>query len=349
MIMELVYRQEHKQSLVTFGEPLNKAVPKDFARQRHVIILTNQKYYDRSFEKITQLFQHSLDIDWYICRNQLYSNNMQEFQDILAFLERFPRNRNYLFCSYGNEGVTALTGFLDQVSLFNSSYCCFSVSLRSLMKALVTRQEIVGRDGRPVLQVANLPERIFFDQTLTEAQGEGKLVDFLLLIRCGLVCSQSFLQELFQNFPEAQQVTSRSFVSLVPQLATFYQEQQSAIESYGKLFEQAFYETSQGHLLSANMKRFWGILFHLLWNQQCLPLDLDMVKFWRWLQRVGLPLRLPAAFSFTEYGIAVLKVAKDLPPTEIYHKIGQLAEKRYPTNEELMGLAETYQEIMERI
>ena len=41
MIMELVYRQEHKQSLVTFGEPLNKAVPKDFAVQRHVIILTS--------------------------------------------------------------------------------------------------------------------------------------------------------------------------------------------------------------------------------------------------------------------------------------------------------------------
>ena len=271
MIMELVYRQEHKQSLVTFGEPLNKAVPKDFAMQRHVTILTNHRNITTALLRRLPSFFSIVWTSTGICRNQLYSNNMQEFCDILAFLERFPRNRNYLFCSYGNEGVTALTGFLDQVSLFNSSYCCFSVSLRSLMKALVTRQEIVGRDGRPVLQVANLPERIFFDQTLTEAQGEGKLVDFLLLIRCGLVCSQSFLQELFQNFPEAQQVTSRSFVSLVPQLATFYQEQQSAIESYGKLFEQAFYETSQGHLLSANMKRFWGILFHLLWNQQCLP------------------------------------------------------------------------------
>lgn len=347
--MELVYRQDHKQSLVTFGEPLNKAVPKDFGAGSHVIILTNQKYYDRSFEKITQLFQHSLDIDWYICRNQLYSNNMQEFQAILAFLERFPRNQKYLFCSYGNEGVTALTGFLDQVSLFDSSYCCLSVSLRSLMKALVARQEIVARDGRGVLQVANLPTAIFFDQTLTAAQGDGKLVDFLLLIRCGLVCDQSFLQGLFQNFPEAQQVFSRSFVSLVPQLASFYQERQESIESYGKLFELAFYETAQGHLLSANMKRFWGILFHLLWNHHSVPLDLDMVKFCRWLQRVGLPLTLPKDFSFTEYGIAVLKVAKDLPPAEIYHKIGQLRETRYPTNEELVNLTDTYHEIMERI
>ena len=195
--MELVYEQKDTQAFVTFGEPLNKAIPADFGKGRHVIILTNQKYYDRSFEKITQLFQQSLDIDWYICRNQLYSNNMQEFQEILAFLERFPRNQKYLFCSYGNEGVTALTGFLEKTSVLSSEFCCFSVSLRSLAQALVSRRELLGGNGQAVLTAENLPQWVFFDQTMTEAQGEGKLVDFLILLRCGLVCDSPFLQNLY--------------------------------------------------------------------------------------------------------------------------------------------------------
>lgn len=347
--MELVYEKNHRQSLVTFGEPLNKAIPADFGKDCHVVILTNQKYYDRSFEKITQLFQQSLDVDWYICRNQLYSNNMQEFQEVLAFVERFSKNQKYLFCSYGNEGVTALTGFLEKTSVLSSEFCCFSVSLRSLAQSLVSRCELVGMQGQGVLAVENLPRWVFFDQTMTEAQGEGKLVDFILLLRCGLVCDSQFLQNLYQNFSNRQKVYSRSFVSFVPQLANFYEERQEEIEAYGKVFELAFYQTDKGNLLSANMKRMWGILFHLLWNQQVTPLDLDVVKFFQWLKQIGLPMDLPEHFSLTDYSIQVLQVAKDLPPAGIYHKIGKLKEKRQPESPELLRLTESYQEIMERI
>lgn len=47
-------------------------------------------------------------------------------------------------------------------------------------------------------------------------------------------------------------------------MISFYQVDAENLSNYGKLFEQAFYLTENGHLLSASMKKLLGMLFILL-------------------------------------------------------------------------------------
>ena len=43
---------------------------------------------------------------------------------------------------------------------------------------------------------------------------------------------------------------------MIEEMIYFYQLEAENLSNYGKLFEQAFYLTENGHLLSASMKNF---------------------------------------------------------------------------------------------
>ena len=52
------------------------------------------------------------------------------------------------------------------------------VSIRSLSRALTPQRTILQLPNRVVLQTINLPERIVYDQTISERQVDGKQIDF---------------------------------------------------------------------------------------------------------------------------------------------------------------------------
>lgn len=347
--MEISYQQQHFQSKIIFGETLNRAIPKSAAQGKHVVILTNQRYYDRSFEKISRFFEEAIDLDWYICGNDLYCNKMSELMDLLNFLERFPQNREYLFIGYGNEGVMQLTGFTAETTLLTAEFWSLPVSVRSLAKALVLEQEIVKSNDRGLLQTKNLPAYTFYDQTLTEAQSEGKLVDLLAFIRCGIVCDYGFLQELFKNYPDRQRLFNRSFAALIAPLIQFYQDRCEDLEDFGELFERAFYDTENGNLLSANMKRLFGTIFHLIWSQEVAEGDFHLKNFLIWLVRCGLPVFLPEQISLNDYAEQVLLLAQKQAPLPVYQKLGQIKEYQVPTALELIQMNERYETIINEI
>lgn len=71
------------------------------------------------------------------------------------------------------------------------------------------------------------------------------------------------LQNLYKNYPQPRQLPQRAFTGMLEEMITFYQVDVKNLSNYGKLFEQAFYLTENGHLLSASMKKLLGMLFHL--------------------------------------------------------------------------------------
>lgn len=79
---------------------------------------------------------------------------------------------------------------------------------------------------------------------------------FLTLITCGLVCDYHFLQNLYKNYPQPRQLSQRAFTGMLEEMISFYQVDAENLSNYGKLFEQAFYLTENGHLLSASMKNY---------------------------------------------------------------------------------------------
>lgn len=348
-MMEVSFVQKNVVATVSFGEPLNQVVPREKISGRHVIVFTNQKYYDRSFEKISGLFSEACEVDWYICTNQVYCNNLTELMSLMQFLASFPQEHHYLFCGFGNEGVMALSGFVQKTSVLDADYWCLPVSVRSLAKALLLEHGIVEKNGHKLLQVENLPPAIYYDQTIAEEQKDGKLVDLLIFIRCGLVCDHEFLRKLYVNYTDRQKIFSRSFTALIEELLKYYQSSGENLEEFGELFALAFYESQAGHLLSSNMKRLFGIIFHLLWTNVVHPLDFQLQNFLKWLLKIGYPIEIPSQLSLSEYGENVLKLSQKRKSLVVLTEIGKIGGLQKPTVEELVKMIDDYQQILEEI
>ena len=293
-------RTYQEKTLINYGEILaNSIQEKDYAG-KHIIIFTNQRYYERFFEKLQRLFSKA-SIDWYVCTNLVYSNTIQELMDALRFLNRFSSNEDHLFLAFGNEGVIQLTGFLHRNTAIKSHFWVIPVSLRAYSQALVSTCSIFGKPTEMMMTTKVLANRIFLDQTIVQRQVDGKLVDLQMFIRTGIVCDYTFLQTLYRNFPSKKQLENTAFTALVEPVTIFYQNFEEEISNFGKIFETAFYLTENGHLLSESMKRFFGLLFHLFWAIQWSIEDFQIENFLKWLHRLGFPIFLPRQISLAEY------------------------------------------------
>ncbi|HIZ53451.1 MAG TPA: hypothetical protein IAA20_05875, partial [Candidatus Enterococcus avicola] len=99
--MQIQYRNENLETVITYGEILSTSVQREWLKGKHIVILTNQRYYDRFFEKMEQLFLNH-PVDWYIFRNQLYVNTLEEWSSLLAYLDTFSTEADYLFVAFGS-------------------------------------------------------------------------------------------------------------------------------------------------------------------------------------------------------------------------------------------------------
>ena len=77
------------------------------------------------------------------------------------------------------KGVMDLAGFFQKHTILDSSLWLIPVSIRSLSRALTPQRTILQLPNRVVLQTINMPERIVYDQTISERQVDGKQIDFL--------------------------------------------------------------------------------------------------------------------------------------------------------------------------
>ena len=346
--MDLSYTQGLHQTAITYGEPLVSALASDRIVGKHVIILTNQRYYDYFFEKIYGLFAKQ-PVDWYVCSNLVYGNHLQELTSVLEFLGRFSTQEDYLFLAFGNEGVVQLTGFLHATSILQSEFWVIPVSLRSYAAALAPQRFICKQPTEYLLQTNALAQQLFLDQTIVAGQKQGKLVDLLTFLRAGIVCDVSLLRTLYQTFPTTKQLQKTSFTAFVEPLTELYEQSAMAIESFGQLFEQAFYLTEHGHLLSENMKRLLGVLLQLNWNLSTIDSTFHLKNFLIWLKHLGFPIAFPDELSIAEYLQNVLHLQARTSNLVVLSEIGTIGETRKLNEQELLQAMTRYQELLAEI
>ena len=90
-VWNLSFLEKNSRRKILYGETLNAVLRTQEISNDQVIILTNQRYYDRFSEKLTRLFYPKKSAGIF-CTNQMYCNNFTEFQAFMSFLSRF-RNR----------------------------------------------------------------------------------------------------------------------------------------------------------------------------------------------------------------------------------------------------------------
>ncbi|MGM0124494.1 hypothetical protein IGI37_001872 [Enterococcus sp. AZ194] len=348
-MMERIYRKNRYQCRVVYGEMFATQLKHEAYKEKHVVIVTNQRYYDRFSQKLLQLFSGYTEVDWYICTNSAHCNNLDELTGLLNYAARFPQEAEYLFVAFGNEGVMKLTGFFQKVTVLNGELWCLPVSIRSLAKALTVSNPIEKANYRAVMELPGLATQIVFDQTLTNSQSDGKMVDLLWFLQCGIVCDHEFLKLLYKNYPNQKKLMSQSFNGLIDSLLNYYEEDSESIETYGQLFEQAFYQIPSGHLLSDHMKRLLGVLLHLKWNDEIASLNFNYRNFLVWLDYLGFPIALPEELLISTYVEQVLRLGKKSKKIVVLEKIGIIKEHQIPTEKELLKTLESYQNIVHKI
>ena len=346
--MELNYTQKSQQALISYGEPLARVLTPAMMQGKHIIILTNQRYYDYFFDKIYSLFA-SQSVDWYVCSNLVYGNHLQEMTAVLSFLGRFSVQEEYLFVAFGNEGVVQLTGFLHETSILKSEFLVIPVSLRAYAAALTPKRFICQQPYEYLLQTTALPQAICLDQTIVAGQKQGKLVDLLTFIRAGIVGDVSLLRRLYQTFPTQRDLQKTAFTAFVEPLTNLYEQFATDIEHFGQVFEQAFYLTENGHLLSENMKRLLGILLHLNWNLTLFDPAFHLKNFLIWLKHLGFPIAFPEQLSIAEYLQNVLKLQARTSNLVVLSEIGTIGDTRKIDEQELLQAMMRYQELLAQI
>lgn len=346
--MQLFYPKEESNTAIVYGEVLSTSISSEMFIGKHIIILTNQRYYDRFFEKIQRIFS-SQSMDWYVCSNLVYGNHLQEFMDVLNFLGNFSPIEEYLFIAFGNEGVVQLAGFLQKTTVLKGEFWVLPVSLRAYASALLEERFICRNATDVLLKEKNLPKRIFLDHTIVAGQAQGKLVDLLVFIRAGVVCDYPFLQSLFQNFSTPKQLQNASFTAFVAHLTDLYETSAKEIESFGKIFEEAFYLTDNGHILSENMKRFLGIVLHLCWNLEIMDASFNMKNFLIWLKHLGYPVIFPEQLSVAEYLQHVINLQEKYGDLVVLSKVGTIGERQEMNEQQLLQTIETYQQLIAKI
>ena len=347
--MRVEFQQSDEKSQVIYGQTFAAMLREQLFHQQQVIWCGNQRYYDRYADKFAQLIAPDNSQDWLITPNERYCNRIDQLLDFARSQLRFSPQQKTLYIGLGNEGIMELATFLQHVSPLDSQLWLIPMSLRALAQSLTFDATIVEPvTQKTVLQVTSAPQRILFDHTLADQQTDGKLVDLLTLISCGVVAAPDFLSELYRSYPNQQQLLNQSFAAFIAPLLAYYEAQGREIRAFGQLFEQAFFATSNGHLLSDSMKRMFGLVFTLAWSAEVSELDFNFKNFVVWLYHLGYPLALPAAISTAEYGQQVIAFAQKKPPRPL-KKIGQLDLPQVPTERELAAVFDTYHQLVEKI
>ncbi|NTR80074.1 hypothetical protein HQ965_02980, partial [Enterococcus faecium] len=153
----------------------------------------------------------------------------------------------------------------------------------------------------------------------------------------------------YKNYPNKKQLTTRPFAGMIEEMIYFYQLEAENLSNYGKLFEQAFYQTENGHLLSASMKKFLGMMFHFVWNLQAYPFDFQLKNFFVWLDLLGYPIQWLEQISKMEYLEKVLFLAEKSKKILVLEKIGIIDGYQRPNEKELLRTMTVFQQIVSEI
>ncbi|MGH1832903.1 hypothetical protein ABE871_15800 [Enterococcus gilvus] len=341
--MEITYQNQESKTQIVYGETVASMMRKKDLENKQILFCGNQRYYDLFAEKLRQFIPETSTHDWFITPNNRYCNTMENFQELISFLNRFSRQKETLFIGIGNEGVVELLGFTHHVTNFKGELFFLPVSLRSFAQSLSFIDQVVSnKTMMTIMEIEEVPQSILYDHTLTDQQTTGKMVDLLTLIRCGIVCDYSFLQSLYLNFSTREALLQDSFSAFSETLINYYQENSEQLLGFGKTFEKAFFQTENGSLLSNSMKTMFGLLFELAWNVIASDLHFNFKNFMIWLVRLGFPIVMPEGISFSDYGQQVILLAKEKPLTGLT-QIGEVGQEKIPTQKELLQMFEVYQ------
>ncbi len=300
--MELNYQVDDFHATIYYGQTLSE-LRKQLPVHDQLIIFTTPKLYERFAEKMTQWYDDRLT--FYIIPQALYRNNLEEMTQIVNFLTPFNMQKKMVWIAFGSESVVSLSSFLSIHSQYQITLYTIHHTLQSFVAALYPQKELVMRQNEVVLHTQMVPKRIGYVQLDFVYTVAERMIDLAIGLKYGCLVDRDLLMHLMKTYHTSDQFETIPMTPFLDTIVLKTSEHARALQTYERVFERAFYQTEQGHLLSANMKRFLGVFFHILWDLLELnEYELSNALF-LWLKKLGYPVNLPISFSFADYLIQV--------------------------------------------
>lgn len=299
-MMEIRYKQANQHTTIHYGETFYQTFAKEQFKGQHLIFFTNQKWYDQLVMLISDYFVET-EIDWYIFSNQLYCQTITELPTVLNFLAKFDQSKEYVFIALGNEGVVSFTSFLHKHTLLPNDFLVITYTIQSFAHTLTGEFTLIQAPITDCLKWSDLPQTIYyFDQGLGKTLAT-QMIDLASLLLLSAVAEPRFLVQLMQAFPNQKQLQKRSLVSYIDRIIDGYEKMSTILKHDIIFFEQAFYHVANGHLLSAQMKRFLAIFFYLIWQLLQNDKRTQAAQLVNWLHELGYPVQLPHQIVLADY------------------------------------------------
>ena len=305
-MMEQRYQKGTATALLRYGQTLPVLLKDQHFDDVRVYIVTNQRFYDRLSTQMT--FEGKAH--WYVCGNDPHINQFNELREFIRYMQEETRYEPFLLIGLGNIGIMHLANFFHTLSTMKGSLWLIPSNMRALAQVLSGTAVIEGPLGEPALQVATLPQQVFFDTTLQQS-ARFTANDLLPLIRLGLTGDHALIQTLYKNYPRQEALLGKGLTPFLEPLIRL--SSLDELENFGQPFTQAFYQTANGQYLADEQKQWLGILFHFIWSQVVNDFTFQTANFFTWLKRLGVPLDLPNQFLLSDYGVTLLQNRDWLP------------------------------------
>lgn len=340
--MEVEYSVQTWQAKVYYGQTLQeltKKIPVD----HQLIVFTTPKLYEKFADRITTWY-NTQTVSFYIMPQALYQNNLEELSQIIYFLRQFDTKLPMVWIAFGSESVVSLISFLSVHGEYEVQLYSVHHTIQSFVTALFPTKEIVAK-AQVSLHTETIPKRIGYVQLNQQYSTAERMIDLAILIKYGYLTNRELLEHIFQTYQTPEQLATIPMTPFIDHVVLATSHHAKHVQQYERLFERAFYTIDGGHLLSANMKRFLGLFFHLVWDLLNLDEQEMCHRLFQWFQQLGYPVYLPKGLVLADYFIQVEDDLKQQNQLIRMTAIGQVASVSIDvTNSKLADILDYYQQ-----
>lgn len=332
-------------SQIIYAESLNRLLLKEsFVELKEapsVLFISTQPFYERYYEKLTNIFEKKGQYHWYICPNNSGINSIEMFQKIISFIEEMKIPKETVIFGAGNEGVYHLCGVIEKNSPFVSRFIYVPTTMTGFIHALNGHSYLLNHSLGMTMEQFALPERVVYDTMLNELEPiDSWATDFYSLVKLGILYQKELLAELYQASKSEKHAAFSPFLKSIIEIL---QSEKETLDPYGLAVSQSFYQLRESHYLSRNQKMYIGFLLQTLWGIMSNEINFDFNKFYRWFEGiVGLDLSLPNQMITYDLAESIVNELVRYEEIEQVEAIGSVQIKKIPTIEEMYQVIDVY-------
>ncbi|SBO17708.1 hypothetical protein [Carnobacterium divergens] len=347
--MQQQVHQADGASTVFFGETLNKLVIDQmslFQDTEQVLIVTNQKTYERYYEKLSLLFKRQ-ELFWYICPNSIEAKSFKELLALMTYCGEIHLKKKSFIIAFGTEPVIQLASFFAHLYYKKYPLVAIPTSLEAFHVSINGNAQLT-QTGKVMGSVNQTIATIFLDGRFLSINDLATTQrGFATWLQLAVSHNHDLYLQLLKDFNDVKDLQDKSMIPYVSTYVTTVNEvhqQKHVATLLGQDFQRALTTLTDGKNLTTTSDTIIGITLALIASQQRSGCTMALESWLKKMQQLGYQLALPEDWLVTDI---VETLHQHSSQFYLVSKDGKLVSETIPLSE-LLALIIEYQELSKR-